>query len=367
VEEAMKKAERKNALSWRQAVGIALLLSMAACAGSGNALGDNFDEGLNCSIPSSEIFNGGPGKDGIPALTNPSMVSAGASGSEYLRDSDRVVGLLLGGEPMAIPLNILWWHEIVNLDVSGSQVAVTHCPLTGSSLVFDRGTLGGAEFGVSGLLYRNNLIMYDRSTQESLWPQMLRRATCGESSGRSLPMVSSLEMTWGGWRSLYPETQVVASATGFSRDYQRYPYGDYARTDNPQVLFPAGSLDGRRPPKERVLGLPGTTGHRAYPFGELASLGSVGVVQGEGHVVFWDGQRQGAMAYHRDLDGVVLAFHVQDGQIRDTGTDSEWRVDGLAVAGPLAGERLTPLPEAYVAYWFAWAAFHAGTEIWRAS
>lgn len=363
----MKKTGRKNALSGRRAVGIALLLPLAACAGSGNALGGDFDTGMNCTIPSSEIFNGGPGKDGIPALTDPSMVSAGAPDSEYLRDSDRVVGLILGGQPVAIPLNILWWHEIVNLNVSGSQVAVTHCPLTGSSLSFDRTGLGGAEFGVSGLLYQNNLIMYDRSTQESLWPQMLRGATCGVNSGRSLPMVSSMEMTWGGWRSLHPGTQVVASATGFSRDYQRYPYGDYARIDNPQVLFPLGSLDGRRPPKERVLGIPGTAGHRAYPFGELSSLGTAGVVQEEGDVVFWDGLRQGAMAYHRELDGVALAFHAQDGQIRDTGTDSVWRVDGVAVSGPLAGKKLTPVPEAYVAYWFAWAVFHPGSEIWSAS
>ena len=348
-------------------MGAALFFTMVACGGSGNALGGDFDAGANCTIPASEIFSGGPGKDGIPALTNPGMVAAGAPGAEYLRDSDRVVGVVLSGQPMAIPLNILWWHEIVNLNVAGSQVAVTHCPLTGSSLVFDRGGAAGAEFGVSGLLYRNNLIMYDRSTQESLWPQMLRGAACGASSGRSLPMMASMEMSWAGWRSLHPGTQVVASATGFSRDYQRYPYGDYARTDNPQVLFPMGSVDGRRPPKERVLGIPGAAGHRAYPFGELASLGSAGVAQGQGDVVFWDGQRQGAMAYQRELDGVILTFQVLDGQIRDTGTDSVWRVDGVAVSGPLEGKRLTPLPEAYVAYWFAWAAFHPGTQIWSAS
>jgi len=55
---------------------------------------------------------------------------------------------------------------------------------------------------------------------------------------------------------------------------------------------------------------------------------------------------------------------VRNGQIIDTETESVWQVDGLAVGGPLAGSRLTPIDEAYVSFWFAWAAFQPQTEIW---
>lgn len=344
------------------------LLMAAGCADEGTGVDADFGSQLNCTIAESEIFNGGPGKDGIPALTDPTMVPAGDPDAAYLRNDDRVIGLLFGDEVLAIPLNILWWHEIVNLNLPGHQVAVTHCPLTGSSMAFDRSAVDGAELGVSGLLYRNNLIMYDRNTEESLWPQMLRGARCGDATGQDLPMMPVVEMSWEGWRSLHPETRVVSSDTGARRDYQSYPYGNYDRVDNPQLLFPLARVDERRPPKERVLGIPTGNGGLSFPFGELASLGSAAAVEWEDEVVFWDGPGEAAMAYSRTLeDGSELTFQAVDGEIRDNETFSVWNVEGLAVSGPMAGTRLEPVPEAYVAYWFAWAAFHPGTDLWEAS
>jgi hypothetical protein len=40
--------------------------------------------------------------------------------------------------PRAYPHNVLWWHEVANVDVGGEAFAVTLCPLTGSGLRFDR-------------------------------------------------------------------------------------------------------------------------------------------------------------------------------------------------------------------------------------
>lgn len=116
----------------------------------------------DCSIASAEIISGAL-KDGIPALTDPEMAFPGSPGTEVWRDDDRVVGIVVDGQPIAIPLNIFWYHEIVNLNIGDHSIAATHCPLTGSSLVFDRSAFGNVEFGVSGLLYRNNLIMFDRN------------------------------------------------------------------------------------------------------------------------------------------------------------------------------------------------------------
>lgn len=354
---------------WMEKMGAlsgALLLA-ASCAESGTGTDADFSSQLNCTIPESEIFNGGPGKDGIPALTDPFMVGAGDPGAAYLLEDDRVIGLRSGNEFLAIPLNILWWHEIVNLNLPDGRLAVTHCPLTGSSMAFDRSAVDGAELGVSGLLYQNNLIMYDRNTQESLWPQMLRGARCGAATGQDLPMVAVVEMSWEGWRSLHPETLVVSSETGARRNYQSYPYGSYDEVDNSELLFPLARVDGRRPLKERVLGIPVGSGGQSFPFGELASLGSVAAVEWEDEVVFWDGVREAAMAYSRTLeDGSELTFQAVEGEIRDNGTLSVWNVEGLAVSGPLAGTRLDPVPEAYVAFWFAWAAFHPETDLWEA-
>ena len=325
-----------------------------------------FDEAPSgeCRISTNEIFNGGPGKDGISALTDPAMVFAGEPEAQYLSDQARVIGVEIGDDAIAIPHNILWWHEIVNLNVGGRQLAVTYCPLTGSSIVFDRENVGGAEFGVSGLIYRNNLIMYDRRDEESLWPQMLGQAACGPAEGTPLSHYPAVEMTWEGWRTLHTETRVVAVTDDNFRDYSHYPYGDYEALNNRSTLFPNPPIDPRRPPKERVLGV----GALTFPFGLLASLGSLavadaGVYNRRPVVVFWDDARQAAAAFYATVGNEVLQFTVEDSQICDIGTHSVWRIHGRAVEGPRAGQRLEPVAEAYVAFWFAWTSFQP-TILW---
>jgi hypothetical protein len=277
------------------------------------------------------------------------------------------VGVLIDGDPYAVPLNIFWWHEIVNLEVGGESLSITHCPLTGSSLVFDRGPQDGVEFGVSGLLYQNNLIMYDRRDPESLWPQMLQGARCGHRDGTQLTMYSAVEMSWGGWQLLFPTTTVASSNTGWDRDYTRYPYGNYDAPTNAGVLFPQ-DVDRTRPPKERGLGIPIGTGGVVFPYGELDDAGSVTAAQvqleGDGYVVFWLRSVQGAMAFRAEAGTQPLTFEVVDDRIVDLETGSTWQADGRAVAGPMAGARLEPVADSFVAFWFAWPAFYPDVQIW---
>ena len=328
---------------------------------------DETANGTACELPVGEIVNGGPGKDGIPALTDPPLVPAGEAG--YLNDNDRVIGVFLNGEPVAIPHNVLWWHEIVNYSAAGDGLAVTYCPLTGSSIVFDRSAIGGAELGVSGLLYNNNLIMYDRNEQEALWSQMLSGAGCESSKNVSLTTVAHVEMSWRGWKSLYPGTSVISSSTGFSRNYQRYPYGDYEVESNTELLFRQPAYSDSRPPKERVLGIPGGSGRALlFPFGKLEETGALAAVsdqfEGRNVIVLWDTEKRAAAAFEpRTLNGDPVQIRVQNGQFVDQATGSLWQVDGLAISGSLSGQRLEPVAEAYVAFWFAWATFHPEARI----
>ena len=317
-------------------------------------------------------------KDGIPALTDPALVPAADPSVDYLLPTDRVIGVELDGEYLAFPHNILWWHEIVNLNDFG--LAVTYCPLTGSSMVFDRTAADGAEFGVSGLLFKNNLVMYDRSPDgvvESLWPQMLAGARCGHAEGRTLTMVPALEIEWEDWLALHPDTRVLSGDTGFPRDYTQYPYGAYEVEDNDWTLAPLASLDDRRPPKERVLGIPFEDGGGiAFPFGALRGLGDLAAVHerlGSGQevsgsqepvVVFWDSGAAAAMAYLPAVAGWDLTFEIRDGAFQDLETGSRWSIEGKALSGPLAGESLPKISEAYVSFWFAFSTFFPNPVLW---
>ncbi len=353
---------------WHTTYGVAVVL-----IGTAGCLSDSTtavaDATASCTVPTAFIADGGPGVDGIPALTDPTLVPVDAPGAGYLRDFDRVIGIRVGDEEIAIPLNIGWWHEIVNLQRGSLRLSITHCPLTGSSLVFDRSAADGAEFGVSGLLFMNNLMLYDRNAPASLWPQMARGARCGTRSGTALPMYASVEMSWGAWRTLHPTGVVVSGATGHTRNYQSYPYGNYDVETNPQLLGPNPAVDARRPPKERVLGIVRADGTSvAVPFGVLRTRGAVAVetlqLGSQSVVVFWDGAGEGAAAFVPALDGTPMRFRVVDGQIRDEQSGSTWNVEGVAVNGPHAGRRLPWMSDSFVAYWFAWASFHPETQLW---
>ncbi|MFK7848161.1 MAG: DUF3179 domain-containing protein [Rhodothermales bacterium] len=323
-----------------------------------------------CSIPIENITEGGVGKDVVPALSDIPFVDV--SEISYLSEFDRVIGFMVEDKAYAIPHNILWYHEIINFEIDDLALAMTYCPLTGSSMAFKRNVIEGGEFGVSGLLWNNNLIMFDRTSSESLWPQMNRRADCGPRLGASLDMHPVIEMTWAGWKALNPDSKVLSNQTGFNIGYTsaNYPYGNYENPDNDGLLFDM-EIDRRRPPKARLLGIPDNRlGGTAFLFSELDngalynvvhSLEDIGPV-----VVFWDNTFHSAMAYSPRIGNERINFEVRDEQIRDLETGSVWQVDGLAIEGPLAGTRLAPIDRAFVSFWFAWAAFHVETEIWEA-
>lgn len=358
----------------RAACALAVALVPVACSEDTLGLGTAPDDEFVCDLDARFLADGGVGRDGIPALSNPTFVDVDPVVPEnaYAKEDDRIIGVLLSSGWVAIPHNIMWVHEIVNLD---DGMAVTYCPLTGSAMAFSRASVGGAELGVSGLLYQANLIMYDRNQpDESLWPQMWGEARCGPRSGAQLDRLPVVEMTLAAWKELHPDSKMVGLTAGLA-DWGRYarnPYGShYDDPDNADFLgYPIPLDDGRRPPKERVLGFPDDgSGPVAFPFSDMAGVGMRAVFpltwDGREIVVFWDGEAQAAAAYEAAVGVNPASFTATQEGFVDSETGSVWGVDGSVVSGPLAEttRRLRPIAEAYVAFWGAWAAFHPGTVL----
>ena len=118
------------------------------------------------TINQDELLSGGPPRDGIPSIDQSKFIAQDRV--DFLRDDDIVIGLVRGNIARADPTRILIWHEIVNDVIGEEAVAVTYCPLCGTAMVFGR-TIDGTQrtFGVSGLLYRSDVLMYDPQTD--LW------------------------------------------------------------------------------------------------------------------------------------------------------------------------------------------------------
>jgi hypothetical protein len=319
-------------------------------------------------IPKNEVFDGGPGKDGIPALTNPETIIPG--NASFLSDGDLVLGFASGGQARAYPHRILDWHEIINDDLNGVSVAVIYCPLTGTGIGWDRNLPSGQKttFGVSGLLYNTNVIPYDRATDTN-WSQLLLLAVNGDLEGTKPATINLLETTWKTWKELYPNTRVVSTNTGHARRYQDFPYGDY-KTNNNAIFFPVSRSDNRLPAKERVLGVIDEDHVKAYSielFGDKNEI-LLDTWRENELVIIGNKAKNFIVAFDRKLpDGQVLEFSVVENSqsiiLRDQ-EGNEWDIFGTALSGPRKDQKLKSLPQ-MMGYWFAWAPFYSSLDLYQ--
>lgn len=312
------------------------------------------------TIPNVEIFDGGPGKDGIPALENPVFVQA--QNIEYIKDDDLVVGIKNGDDIRAYPHAILDWHEIINDNIGNVSVAVTYCPLTGTGIGWDR-NINGTEttFGVSGLLYNTNLIPYDRATNSN-WAQILNESVNGSLSGQKADLIYLFETDFKTWKTMYPTTKVVGSNTGFDRTYGTTPYGDYA-TNNDFFLFPVAK-DSRLPLKERVLAIVDDGEAKAYTFGSFTSDNIINdSFKGKNFMVVGNANFIVAFELNGEFEALDFEYAFDGSEVLLTDNENNsWNVFGEAISGPRTGQQLTNA-SSFMAYWFSVPAFY-NTEIY---
>ena len=277
-----------------------------------------FDDATKKTVALSDLHQGCPARDCIPSIDNPKFVSA--EEATHVGDDELVITLSYKGEYRAYPSQILDHHEIVNDTIAGDPLAITWCPLCGSAVGIER-TVGGeiTEFGVSGVLYNSDLVLYDRATN-TLWDQIEAKGVVGTMTGVELTLVPVSMSRWAKWRDKHPDTLVLSADTGFEYDYTQDRYAEYR--DSTRLFMPVSASDERVHAKTVVFGFDLPSGAVAYAESVLPTDGS----------------------YRHDLNGAeaVVSLH-DDGKVtmqRDDQTYHPIRV-----------------------FWFAWYTFHPGTDL----
>ncbi len=144
---------------------------------------------------------------------------------------------------------------------------------------------------MSGLLYKRNLLFFDRET-DSLWSQLLSEAVTGPLAGTRLTILPAENTAWGAWRTAHPDTLVMSFVTGYSWDYKHDPYASYPLARRPALLVAAGGVV------------------RIYPFSQLKKTRSPVADDLGGHriTIFFDRKSKTARA---ESDGLsVVTFFV---------------------------------------------------------
>lgn len=313
-------------------------------------------------IPIEDVKDGGPGKDGIPSIENPNFNLASAT---TLDDDEIVIGIKIGNTIRAYPHYILDWHEIVNDTFEDEKITISYCPLTGTAFAWESsfGTNTETTFGVSGLLYNSNLILYDRVT-DSNWSQMLLQCVNGDNIGERPEIYNVVETNWGTWKTMYPNSEVLTTQTGFDKPYGTYPYGAY-RTDDDFFLFIPSPLNPALPNKQRVFTIIDDDFAKVYEFSDFQGGNAIiDSFRNKNYLIA--GDENIIVAF--EVSGIftqldyTYAFNNSEVFLTDNEGNS-WSIFGEVLDGPRVGQKLSN-PINVTSMWFATAAFYPNPQIY---
>jgi len=185
------------------------------------------------------------------------------------------------------------------------------------------------EFGHEGVLYRQSFIMYDKQT-DTKWNHSTGLAMAGKLTGTRLEILPSWVVRWSQWKSMHPNTEVLARVGrgGFM--------GTYVADRNAAEF---GLSVGQGPQA------------KLYPYDLLSTREVVNdVVTPYDIVVVFDPGHKAAMAFSRKIDKQTLTFEPAKAKspetllMRDRETGSLWeRLSGKAIEGKLKGKSILPL------------------------
>ncbi len=330
------------------------------------------------------------------SIDNPAMIKANEA--LFMEDSDYVLAFTQNGQSRAYPLKIAWFHHVINdvmKDSKGADefFAISYCSVCNTGIRYEPFVEGKKIMLDFYGLYNGVVTLCDRDT-ETVWLQADGTAAKGVRVGAKMKSKPLLNITWGRWKALHPDTLVMSQETEFKKYYHPDKRG---YVDLPKMFFPTITrTDPRLPFAEMILAVAIPTelrtkaegkllekssvkpetkelalqNVRAYPLKSLKAEADVinDVLDDTPLVAFFDEEADTAAAYSRVVDGKTLTFEsrkLPSGKLffYDKETGSRWNIEGKAEEGALAGKLLTSV-ESHLSEWYGWVAYFPQTSIY---
>lgn len=335
----------------------------------------------NKSVPLNE-FIALLKRDGIPPIDNPKFWNK-EEGDKVFFKHEPVIAVAINGKAKAYPLSILTWHEIVNDRIAGVDISATYCPLCNAAIVFDRklnfkGKEYLLDFGVSGMLRKSDMVMWDRQT-ETWWQQFMGEGLVGELKGAQLNVLPSMLISYEEFFRSYPDGSVLSTETGHNKEYGKNPYVNYDDLSNEKPRLFNEGVDPRLPAMERVININVKGIDRIYPLSVIQKKKVINEVpHNEPVVLFYQKGTVSVMDKNdikssKDIGAVTvfvpivknkrLTFMQGDKGFIDKETNSVWNITGRCIEGKYKGEQLEPVVHGNH-FAFAWFAFKPDCEVY---
>jgi hypothetical protein len=206
---------------------------------------------------------------------------------------DVVVGVVINGQARAYPIHVLNVHEIIN-DTLGDPpvpIAVTYSWPGDAVRVFDRRVDGRIlEFGVSGMLYNANVLMFDVRRDdagkpivggESLWLQLQSECVAGPDAGKTLNVVPAQMVRWSDWLEAHPESTIVDRDLRLDKRYKDGSPTLYFLDSKFPFPFSPKAPPSAVDPKDRIIAVQANGQRRVYPLAIISARATNGTFEDE--------------------------------------------------------------------------------------
>jgi len=309
--------------------------------------------------PGKVLFKDLP-KDRIPSIDDPQFIPADQSN---LKPDDLVLVARIAGETRIYPVRMMDAHEIVNDNLNDQYFAITYCPRTGSGMKWNRKINGKVtEFGVSGMLYNENLMPYDRET-ESIWSQMKTQCVHGKLMG-SFPETSILlETRFSTIKAAFPDAKVLDHTDCESGSCGIPKHGGFLKdepVDEDTVNLPSGQQYFGVVKNSRLLLF------NFKLFNEGVQLFTTNF-QGASLIICGSNELHLFTAFLKNTSAGNYSYTAVQGKLPVIMKDNFgnlYDIFGEIVQGPEKGKRLEPTL-AYFSRTFAWELFFNDIELYR--
>ncbi|HTH56315.1 MAG TPA: DUF3179 domain-containing (seleno)protein [Cyclobacteriaceae bacterium] len=267
-----------------------------------------------------------------------------------------VLGVMLGNESKAYPIEIIGYHHQVRDTVGGQPIMVTYCTVCRTGRVYSPFVNGVAEeFRLVGMDHFN--AMFEDGRTKSWWRQVSGEAITGPLKGNMLNEIPSEQMSLTAWLSRHPDSYILQQDASFIAQYNELK--DYDEGKMKGKLERRDSLSWHD--KSWVVGISQGLFATAYDWNDLIAKRVINDVVGNAPVVVvLENDSVSFHAWSRVVgnDTLRLRYDEQTKMLTDQRNES-WNWHGEKVNS--SGVKLTFM-QAYQEYWHSWNTFHPQTK-----
>ncbi len=287
--------------------------------------------------------------------------------ASHMKEDDTVIGILINGEPYALPWWIMKNHHIANLTLGNQAILVTLCELCGSGSAFKPEINGQKMRFLQHGIYKGTWFMRDEKTS-SFWLPFEGKAFYGTLKDSVLTNVDTYQIAWKTWLEENPTTQVLYDSQSKRKGHGSKEYFGYDRIPKTYRGTLPDSISTALPMFDIVLGVGSDGIYKAYSMTDLDKAGKVledTLPDGSPVVVLHKPNTTMSGAFLPSIEGNALSFTTDDkSHIVDTQTGSQWNYLGKCVEGELKDSQL-PSYFFITKEWYGWYGYHPTTDVYK--